>query len=76
MELFKVAKGKRVRLSASEQSQVLSDRAAAIDARDARTEHLVELKIGTRTLTTTFMDNLNPAEITAIEAAGYTVTLI
>jgi len=74
MALFKLSKGKRVKLSAAEESEIMDDRAAALAARDAKTEHKVELKVGSRILFTTFMENLKATEITAIKAAGYTVT--
>jgi len=74
MPLFRLSKGKRIQLSTAEEAEVMGERAAARAAAASRTEHRVELKVGTSILSTIFLENLKAAEITAIKAKGYTVT--
>ena len=74
MAQYKSVRGKRVKMSAGDEQLLMSDRAAAIAAAASRTEHRIELKVGARTLFAKNLENLTAGEITAIKAAGYTVT--
>ena len=71
-------RGKRIKMSAAEEAEFLSERAAAVAAAATRTQHKAELLVGAtkRVMALRYHNNLTAAEITAMEAAGYTVTEI